>query len=151
MTLSAVRSGFTLIELMIAVAIIGILAAIALPSYQRYVTRVAVADAQSCLMEAISRAERFFPRGNRYPSVIGALYGTEDAVRACGEQNDYELSISAATEACPAGACVEIVAAPLTPRALKGGDLGIRYDGRAAVANREIRWHDKPDAERSGW
>lgn len=143
--------GVTLIELMIAVAIIGILATIALPSYQLYVTRVAISDAQSCLIDALSGAERFYARSNRYPNIIGAIYGNNAATRTCGEQSDYELAISPPTAACPSGNCFEIVATPITARALKGGALGLRYDARAAIANRETRWHDKPDKARSGW
>lgn len=52
--------GFTLIELMITVAIIGILAAVAYPSYQQYVLRSARGEAASILMEVAGAMERHY-------------------------------------------------------------------------------------------
>jgi len=53
------NSGFTLVELMIVVAIVGIIASIAYPSYDNYVTRSKRSDAMSALMLASQQMERY--------------------------------------------------------------------------------------------
>jgi type IV pilus assembly protein PilE len=59
-------SGFTLIELMITVAIIGILAAVVVPSYQDYVRRGALSEAFSNLSDLRIRMEQFYQSNRRY-------------------------------------------------------------------------------------
>lgn len=58
--------GFTLIELMIAVAVIGILAAVAVPSYQEYVARSRRADVTNTLSAAALFMQRYYGANNTY-------------------------------------------------------------------------------------
>lgn len=59
-------SGFTLIELMIAVVVVAILTAIALPSYQEYVTRGKIAEATANLADMRVKLEQFFQDNRTY-------------------------------------------------------------------------------------
>lgn len=60
------QAGVTLIELMITVVIVGILAAVAYPSYQTHVARANRAEAEGILMENAQFLERSYTTANRY-------------------------------------------------------------------------------------
>jgi len=62
------QQGFTLIELMIVVAMIAILAAIALPNYRDHVTRSRVIEATSGLSDARVKMEQYFQDNRSYPT-----------------------------------------------------------------------------------
>lgn len=62
------QTGFTLIEVMIVVAIVAILAAIAIPSYSDYVMRGKIAEATTNLADARVRMEQFFQDNRTYPA-----------------------------------------------------------------------------------
>lgn len=63
---SAAARGFTLIELMITVAIVAILAAIAIPSYQDSVWKGKRAEAKAAILKALQAEERYYTQNNTY-------------------------------------------------------------------------------------
>lgn len=65
--------GFTLIELLVAIAIIGILAAIAMPSYTNYVRRANRVVAKTALMQVVTRQEAFMADRKTYATTLSAL------------------------------------------------------------------------------
>ncbi|MGE5242161.1 MAG: type IV pilin protein [Bacteroidota bacterium] len=75
--------GFTLIELMITVVIIGIIAMIAYPSYTKYMAQTRRSDAQIALTRIASQQEKYFSDCNHYAA---KLYG---ASQDCGTAADY--------------------------------------------------------------
>lgn len=84
--------GFTLIELMIVVAIIGILASVALPSYNDYVTRGRIPDATSNLAAKRVQLEQFFQDNRTY---VGATACNADS--ATSQYFDFSCTAQTAT------------------------------------------------------
>ena len=94
------EKGFSLIELMITVVIIGLLAAVAIPSYRSHVIRTQRSDGKTALLEAAQRMERFFTNNNTY---AGATVGNNaaDTIRAASGEGLYTLSFPAANPLTP--------------------------------------------------
>lgn len=84
------NSGFTLIELMITVAIVGILASIAIPSYSDYVRRGKVAEATSTLADLRVKMEQYFQDNRTYAG------STHCAPAAGAKYFTYACSVAAA-------------------------------------------------------
>jgi type IV pilus assembly protein PilE len=94
--------GFTLIELMIVVAIIGILASIAYPSYLEYVKKSNRAEATVVLMESAQALERFYSVNGSYldsgsvasvfPTNVPASGVGNYTVAATGARNSFTLT-----------------------------------------------------------
>jgi type IV pilus assembly protein PilE len=90
-------SGFTLIELMITVAIVGILAAIAYPSYTQYVERARRQEAIAVMLEVQQFAERFFTENRTYVGSNAALPASLARAPREGSKIYYAVSIAGET------------------------------------------------------
>lgn len=90
--------GFTLIELMVTVAIVGILAAIAYPSYIDYLVRNTRSAAQSFMMDVVNKQEQYLLDSRTYLSVANnaAFSGLGLSVPA-DVSAFYNLSVASAT------------------------------------------------------
>jgi len=85
--------GLTLIELVVTVAIIAILATIAIPSYERYVSKARRAEAKGALLDLATHLERYYADNRTYTgaTVVGMLGS------ALTEHGDYTLTIESLT------------------------------------------------------
>lgn len=96
--------GFSLIELLVAIAVLGILAALAMPAYHSYRLRANRVEARVTLVEAAQLAERWFVRNNTYAGVDDVNTG-DPMFPATSPHGLYTLAYNA-----PAAAAFSITA-----------------------------------------
>ncbi|MBB3170126.1 type IV pilin protein [Simiduia aestuariiviva] len=116
-----VQQGFTLIEIMIVVAIVAILASIAIPSYQNSVTKARRADAQAALQGLAQAMERHYTSTGSYAKAAAAaadtgapaIFSTKSPID--GSATYYNLKIHAAN-----GSAYTLAAEPIGAQAGNG-------------------------------
>ena len=130
-------SGFTLIELMITVAILAIVAAVAIPAYTSYVDRGKRAEARTALLDIAARQERYYSNNRQYAANLNdlKLSGTKS------ENGYYTLSITPR----PSGSNNQDFDATATPSGWtddKCGNLGIDETGAKtqSLGDRALCW-----------
>jgi type IV pilus assembly protein PilE len=108
--------GFSLIELMIVVAIIGILAAIAIPNYNEHVTRSRITEAVATLSDMRVRLEQYFQDNRQYTGACVA--GTLAPLPAATSNFTFEC-----TTACGGAAGNSLTATAYVVRACGRGSM----------------------------
>ena len=93
-------SGFTLIELVIVVLIVAILAAVAIPSYRKYMIRSHRSAVESFMMEVANAQERFMVDNRSYATDLTAL-GYPDTSFPSDVSENYTLASSSSASAAP--------------------------------------------------
>lgn len=90
------KNGFSLLELIIVLGIVGIITAIAYPSYETYITRSRRADGQSALLDLAARMERYYSSHNTYATAtIASGNAQTDILRTSDSPNGwYTLTIT---------------------------------------------------------
>lgn len=125
-----VERGFSLIELMAAVAIVGILAAIAVPNYSNYVTRGSRAAAQTELLELASLQEKIYLNSNAYTANMTTAYNgtsTGGLGKTTGQTSDGKYTLSVVAP----GQTFTITATPVAGKSQVGdGNLTISENGQ---------------------
>mgnify|MGYP003589615815 CR=1 FL=1 len=105
--------GFTLIEVMIVVAIVAVLSAIALPSYQEYIRRGHRAEARAALLQAAQWLERAATATGTYP--LTASFPTTLTTMQSGR---YTVAVASPPASAASGAAFTLTATPA------GGQVG---------------------------
>ena len=112
------QTGFTLVELLIALVIVAILAAVAYPNYRDFVTRSKRNEAREALLRIATNQERFYLNNNQFSDDMTEL-GFPVANNFTTETGTYRISI-----AVPAGAQTYTATATYLPPDDEGNRCG---------------------------
>lgn len=136
--------GFTLVELMITMAIVAVLAAIAYPAYNKYVLKGRRAEGRAALTAVLQQQERYYTQfGKYYISPDGTSNGPFKAFSGDNQSSSaYTLTSSLCADNLTAAECVQITATP-THADPEAGNLTINSVGPTRTcsgSNKDICW-----------
>lgn len=136
------QSGFTLIELMIVIAIVGILAAIALPAYQDYTVRAKMSEPMAALAEAKTTVAEFYTTRGYFPS----------SATEAGINSNPDKEIVASLLYSPSGSYDGIITATVQSGIIPGVNDAVHGFSLSArtKADGSIQWVCKYDVVASG-
>ena len=100
--------GFTLVELIVALVVAGILASVAMVSYRSFTLEARRATATTALTDAASRQEQFYLNNKTYTQDVAGGLNVPTTV----DGGHYDLSVDAPTAACPIARCYVLRARP---------------------------------------
>jgi type IV pilus assembly protein PilE len=132
-------SGFTLLEVLITVAIVGILAAIALPSYSEYITRSKIIEATSKLGDLRTDMERFFMDNRTYQSGGNCGLDTGAGSRVFNYNQDGNRSFNI-TCAAPTATTYTLTATGLAAKGMTGFSYTINQLNGKTTAGLPTGW-----------
>jgi type IV pilus assembly protein PilE len=131
--LGARERGFSLVELLVVVVIAGILASIAYPSYTAHLVRANRSAAQSLMLDAAARQERFLLDRRGYTDVLGA--GGLNLTLPAEVSTNYNIILAVDNGATPP--IYTIVATPLAgSRQINDGALTLTSQGTKLPAEK---------------
>jgi type IV pilus assembly protein PilE len=87
------QGGFSLIELLVAIVVLGLLLSIAVPNYSAYVERSRRSDARAALLEIASAQERIYFERNQYSAAIADVWAHQEGGSYVSSEGYYTLTV----------------------------------------------------------